>query len=636
MMAEDDKDEPQQFPNFPLNITIKREKSSPKRKSVADEPANGECSNGIFALNQEDSKGSLSLDPAPLKTSDEILAELFGVFNAAPPETLLGDGRHSKKKSKKQKKQKRVKEEPQSEEEGSGDESSDSKSSDDFGVEDGSKTKRAKKKKKKKKKSREGSMDSKGEKKKKHKKHKKHKIKKEKQSDAEVEEGEIRVKKEKSEESDRKKAKIEKDVTSSKEDLRDLLRSRKHDSRDRSRERENTRKDVKEKPKIQIKSLVNSTILKDAIKAADDRHKGRDRDRKRKKSESDISLSDEDENRSSSKRYRNPFSNPVKSEVSRSNKFYDGYYESYRHGRRRSRSRSYDRRRRRSRSRSGNRLDIDKKQLLEIARKNAIQMLKNGTLPGVQSLAQETKDKLMVKVKYGGRFQTSVLVTIRYKNNNVLIFFLGKSVAELTDYCKKLSNGEIGDSDISDVESEVEERAFHHPFELKDREPIIMNIRNSVPIQPKSANEKKELLKLFPVSSGQEHRNTELEWVPVKPSTPAPVVAPSETKSTGPAAIMPAATAAPIVPLQNPQPQAPPKTSDPLPVPAVSDVASIMPLAPPPPPPTLPSANPQVDLEIANSWKSSDFGLVGPANTTPQGVFNQPTQVRFCSLVDER
>lgn len=197
--------------------------------------------------------------------------------------------------------------------------------------------------------------------------------------------------------------------------------------------------------------------------------------------------------------------------------------------------------------------------------------------------------------------------------------FLGKSVAELTEYCKKLSNGEIGDSDISDVESEVEERAFHHPFELKDREPIIMNIRNSVPIQPKSANEKKELLKLFPVSSGQEHRKTELEWVPVAPP-PDPA-----TKSSAPLAIMPAATAAPIVPLQNPQPQAPPKPVEPLPVPAVEPVP-VPTLAPPPPPPTLPSANPQVDLEIANSWKSSDFGLAAP-----QDVFDQPSQVSFCT-----
>lgn len=591
-MAETDKDEPQKFPNFPLNITIKQEKQSPKRKSDTSDGlvANGECSNGIFAANHEDSKGSLSLDP-PLKSSDEILAELFGVFNAAPPETLLGDKKHSKKKSKKEKKHKKIKEEPTSGNEESEDDSSDSDTSDDFGV-SGDLSKPKKSKKKKKKKSREGSVDSKGEKKKKHKKHKKHKIKKEKHSDGEAEEGEILVKKEKSEERKRPTDEREK---SGKEDLRDLLRNRKRDSRDKSREHDHARKDVKEKPKIQIKSLVNSTILRDAIKAADNRHKSRDRDRKRKKSESDISLSDEEEGRTSSKRYRNPFSHAVKSENPRSNRFYDGYYESYRHGRRRSRSRSYERsRRRRSRSRSGNRLDIDKKQLLEIARKNAIQMLKNGTLPGVQSLAQETKDKLMVKVKYGG-----------------------KTVAELTDYCKKLSNGEIGDSDISDVDSEVEERAFHHPFELKDREPIIMNIRNSVPIQPKSASEKKELLKLFPVSSGQDHRKTELEWVPVEP--PAPVAAPNETNAPIPA-IMPAPTAAPIVPLQNPQPQAPPKTTEPLPVPPVAEVA---PLAPPPPPPVLPNES---DLAIANSWKSSDFGL---ATTPSQGVFNQTTQVRF-------
>lgn len=59
--------------------------------------------------------------------------------------------------------------------------------------------------------------------------------------------------------------------------------------------------------------------------------------------------------------------------------------------------------RRRSRSRSHHSADrIDKKRLLEIARKNAISMLKNGTLPGTQNLAPEAKEKVLAKMRFGG------------------------------------------------------------------------------------------------------------------------------------------------------------------------------------------------------------------------------------------
>jgi protein SON len=60
--------------------------------------------------------------------------------------------------------------------------------------------------------------------------------------------------------------------------------------------------------------------------------------------------------------------------------------------------RSYSRGR--SRSRSGER--IDKKRLLEIARKNAILMLKNGSI-GAFNLAPEAKDKIIAKMKCTGR-----------------------------------------------------------------------------------------------------------------------------------------------------------------------------------------------------------------------------------------
>lgn len=62
---------------------------------------------------------------------------------------------------------------------------------------------------------------------------------------------------------------------------------------------------------------------------------------------------------------------------------------------------------RRSRSSSRHRHErsedrIDKKRLLEIARKNAITMLKNGTLPGTLNMDPEAKERALTKMRYGG------------------------------------------------------------------------------------------------------------------------------------------------------------------------------------------------------------------------------------------
>lgn len=101
---------------------------------------------------------------------------------------------------------------------------------------------------------------------------------------------------------------------------------------------------------------------------------------------------------------------------------------------------------------------IDKKRLLEIARRNAITMLKNGTLPGVQNLAPEAREKALEKMRIGG-----------------------KTVDELTEFCKKLSKGEENGflshlSGDSDIDADLE-KPFHHPFVIKDRGPIVMNIK---------------------------------------------------------------------------------------------------------------------------------------------------------------
>lgn len=120
-------------------------------------------------------------------------------------------------------------------------------------------------------------------------------------------------------------------------------------------------------------------------------------------------------------------------------------------------------------------------------------MVKNGLLP---KISNESKEKLLTKIRHGG-----------------------KTIEELTNYCQKLSRaedlGELSELSDSDVDAEGMPRAFHHPFEVKDRGPIVMNIRNSVPIAPKQASELKAIMAQFPVSSGKHHNAVENTWIPV-------------------------------------------------------------------------------------------------------------------------
>ncbi|XP_048512523.1 protein Son isoform X2 [Athalia rosae] len=225
----------------------------------------------------------------------------------------------------------------------------------------------------------------------------------------------------------------------------------------------------------------------------------------------------------------------------------DGEKDRYRS---RSRERSRDRRNNRGRTRSKERkerIEIDKKKLLEIARKNAINMIQQGTLP----LAQQ--DKAIAAIQAGG-----------------------KSVDELTDFCKSLSRSEaLGElsSISSDDDGSGSEKGFHHPFLVKDRpNSIIMNIRDAKQLptktfQEKTAESSNQLRLQFPVSSGQHHRKTENEWVPVNPKEPEPKktsVPPVIPRA--PLAIMP--PPAPISqPVHVPVPVAAPKPAT-VPVPA--------------------------------------------------------------------
>ncbi|XP_014254613.1 protein SON isoform X2 [Cimex lectularius] len=145
------------------------------------------------------------------------------------------------------------------------------------------------------------------------------------------------------------------------------------------------------------------------------------------------------------------------------------------------------------RSNSKDEFFIDKSKLLEIARKNALNMMKQG---------QVGTDLNKVAAITAG----------------------GKTVDELTDFCKLLSQKEATGQESVSSESSSDnenERPFHHPFQLKERpNNIVMNIRNCAALPVKSHQEKttehaQQLRLQFPVSSGQHHRKTESEWVPV-------------------------------------------------------------------------------------------------------------------------
>ncbi|KAL0099345.1 hypothetical protein PUN28_020126 [Cardiocondyla obscurior] len=148
------------------------------------------------------------------------------------------------------------------------------------------------------------------------------------------------------------------------------------------------------------------------------------------------------------------------------------------------------------------RIEINKKKLLEIARRNVINMIKQGTLSVVQ------QNKAIAAIQSGG-----------------------KTVDELTDFCKSLSKsealGELSSISSEDEESESE-KGFHHPFLLKERpSSIIMNIKDAKQLptktfQEKTAETSNQLRLQFPVSSGQHHRRSENEWVPVTPKKPEP------------------------------------------------------------------------------------------------------------------
>lgn len=235
---------------------------------------------------------------------------------------------------------------------------------------------------------------------------------------------------------------------------------------------------------------------------------------------SDISLSDEEtyQNERVRDRSKNSFYAGMETIDQKDNRMSGRQEHSYNNnnkddndGRSNSRSKSH------SRSPSRGENGVDKQRLLEVARKNAINMFKRGSLPGCDNMSEDIKDKVLMKMRYGGR-----------------------TIEELTDFCRKLSNGEnlsdLSSDEDSDIDKSGKVKAFHHPFLLKEREPIVMNIRNSKPLVPakRTHEQTKAITMQYPVSSGQHHRLSE-SWVPVEPTNnqlqPLPAL-PSAKQST--------------------------------------------------------------------------------------------------------
>lgn len=445
MYADDSPSDFGALETMPLNIKVKEEKITPPASPTknSEEAASLILSSidnildtALTAIKTEKDDEKKSVER--IKSSNEILAELFQVFNSAlPAETFTVDQTsESTTQSKKKKKHKKHKKKNKNEDDGSDEDEKISEKS--------HKHKKVKKEKKSKRKRSESEN-------KEQKTIEKHKIKKEKLD-------EIIIKKEhesRSSSSRRKKSKDkDKDLTNLEMDMdeyeKKLLENAKKSSSEKGGLSTSSVRQHKSS-KIVIKDLKNSAVYEETISQV----KINEKEKQKKylahedgelspgeSHSSSISLSDEetylrnkysrtlnrdrdrDSNRDRDNRSPPPSSSSSyygttssRSDTRSSYRDRSRYYEkdyrsSYGNDRRDTGGRhsSYVRRRSRSRSRRRDNSEdrIDKKRLLEIARKNAILMLKNGTLPGTQNLAPDAKEKVLAKMRYGGTVFTLV------------------------------------------------------------------------------------------------------------------------------------------------------------------------------------------------------------------------------------
>ncbi|XP_044140377.1 protein SON isoform X4 [Bufo gargarizans] len=150
--------------------------------------------------------------------------------------------------------------------------------------------------------------------------------------------------------------------------------------------------------------------------------------------------------------------------------------------------------------------DLDKAQLLEIAKANAAAMCVKAGVPLPASLKPATPAAPMDD-----------------KNPHRTY---GVTIQELTEKCKQIAQSKEDDVIVNkphDSDDEEEDRPFYnHPFKVSEHKPISFSLLNpSLKPAPKT---QVTLTKEFPVSSGSQHRKKESdkvygEWVPVAKNT---------------------------------------------------------------------------------------------------------------------
>ncbi|KAM3934605.1 protein SON isoform 3-T3 [Leptodactylus fuscus] len=173
---------------------------------------------------------------------------------------------------------------------------------------------------------------------------------------------------------------------------------------------------------------------------------------------------------------------------------------------RRKRSRSRDKSM--DSARSPKRLtDLDKAQLLEIAKANAAAMCAKSGVPLPPSLKPVITPAAPVEEKITHRTY-------------------GVTIQELTEKCKQIAQSKEDDVIVNkphDSDDEEEDRPFYnHPFKVSEHKPISFSLLNPS-LKPAPKNQV-TLTKEFPVSSGSQHRKKESdkvygEWVPVDKNT---------------------------------------------------------------------------------------------------------------------
>ncbi|XP_065305424.1 uncharacterized protein [Dermacentor albipictus] len=404
---------------------------------------------------------------------------------------------------------------------------------------------------------------------------------------------------------------------------RDRRRSRSRDRR-RSRSRDKKISPIRDRKRGRSRERRRSRDKKSPSRSRD-RRRSRSRERRRSRSRARRSWSRamELQRRRSAERLRKKSRSPRKRSLSkRRSPPPRKKSRSRSRSRRRSRTHSPERKRKsRSREREPSVVKVDKAQLLEAARKNMQAMLQRGVvakgLPvaaaaavnatvkvvaaAVAAAAADPKSSLAARLDVGASATSTppseapVLPLALSGDGTGPSVTLGiteeppkvkRSLAALTEICKAISDeekreyaGEVEPKTAEEVAEEFQQ-THHHPFKLKEPPPPIrFNIPNATNLPVKTLAEKvadaAHLHKQFPVSSGNQHRVKELEWVPVEKTEPAPKAARAAAAKSRAAPPKEGGTSSPLALMPPPSPSPTTDTFSPLPTVATPPVFQV-------------------------------------------------------------